>query len=250
VPQAPSRERLDVLLVQQGLAKSRPQAQARILAGEVVVNDHRIDKPGTRVPKDATIRLKGDGLRWVSRGGLKLERALALWPIPVDGCFAFDVGASTGGFTDVLLTHGAARVYALDVGWGQLHEKLRQDPRVQNIERTHIEKLPKGSLDPAPTVAVCDVSFISLRKVLPAITPHLAPRADVVTLIKPQFEVGRERVSKGGIVRDPTHREEAALAVVQVAEALGLHLQERVESPITGADGNVEFLAWFSFCTP
>ena len=240
-----ARERLDVLLVSRGLAESRARAQARVLAGDVVVDDHRIDKPGTQVDVDAVIRLKGEGLRWVSRGGLKLEAALQSWPIDVAGAVCVDVGASTGGFTDVLLDRGAVRVFAVDVGRGQLHEKLRQDPRVTSLEKTHIKLMPQGTLDPAPRVAVVDVSFISLTQVLPALVPHLAPVAELVTLVKPQFEVGRELVGKGGIVRDEAARQKAVDDVVAVAVGLGLAHAGTRPSPIEGADGNVEFLCWF-----
>jgi len=235
-----ARERLDVLLVERGLVESRARAQARILAGEVVVNDHRVDKPGTKVDAASTIRLKGEGLRWASRGGLKLEAALAAFAVDVVGHTCVDVGASTGGFTDVLLQSGAEKVFAIDVGWGQLHEKLRQDPRVENLERTHIGKLPPGSLTPAPDVAVLDVSFISLKQVLPALAPHLAPKAVVIPLIKPQFEVGREHVGKGGIVRDEGARDRAVLDVIAAAAGLGWRPRGTIPSPIAGAVGNVE----------
>ena len=244
-PVAALRERLDVLLVERGLADSRARAQARVLAGEVVVNEHRVDKPGTKVSVDAEIRLKGDGLRWASRGGLKLEGALAAFPVDVVGAVCIDVGASTGGFTDVLIDAGAKRVYAVDVGWGQLHERLRQDPRVVNMERTHIGKMPADALDEPPTIAVADVSFISLQKVLPALYPHLAPSADGLFLVKPQFEVGKDKVGKGGIVRDEAARAKAVDDVVACAVALGFTHRGTVPSPIQGADGNVEFLAAF-----
>jgi 23S rRNA (cytidine1920-2'-O)/16S rRNA (cytidine1409-2'-O)-methyltransferase len=239
------RERLDVLLTERGLVESRARAQARILAGDVVVDDHRVDKPGTKVAVDASIRLKGTGLPWVSRGGLKLVAALDAWPIVTEGAIAVDVGASTGGFTDVLLSRGAQKVFAVDVGWGQLHEKLRQDPRVENHERTHIGKLPAGALSPSPSLAVIDVSFISLRLVLPALVPHLGSGASVVALVKPQFEVGREHVGKGGIVRDEGARARAVADVIAAAAAAGLEHRATIPSPIEGADGNVEFLAWF-----
>lgn len=234
-----------MLLVTRGLAESRARAQARILAGDVVVDDHRIDKPGTQVAVDAVIRLKGEGLRWVSRGGLKLEGALATWPIDLAGAVCVDVGASTGGFTDVLLTNGAARVFAIDVGRGQLHEKLRQDARVTSLEKTHIKTLAPGTLTPAPSVAVVDVSFISLQQVLPALVVHLTPVAEIIALVKPQFEVGRELVGKGGIVRDVAARQKAVDDVVAVALGLGLAHAGTIKSPIEGADGNVEFLCWF-----
>lgn len=240
-----TRERLDVLLVSRGLAESRARAQARILAGEVVVDDHRVDKPGTQVNVDAIIRLKGDGLKWVSRGGLKLVAALEAWPVDVKGAVCVDVGASTGGFTDVLLDGGADRVYAVDVGRAQLHEKLRQDPRVIVMEQTHIKKLAVGALTPAPRIAVVDVSFISLKQVVPALLPHLTPSCDLITLVKPQFEVGREHIGKGGIVKDTGARDKAVVDVVAVAVANGVEHKGTIPSPIEGADGNVEFLCWF-----
>jgi 23S rRNA (cytidine1920-2'-O)/16S rRNA (cytidine1409-2'-O)-methyltransferase len=239
------RERLDVLLVDRGLVESRARAQARILAGDVVVNEHRVDKAGTKVDVHSEIRLKGEGLRWVSRGGLKLEAALTVFSISARGLLCVDVGASTGGFTDVLLHHGASSVTAIDVGWGQLHEKLRQDPRVVSLERTHIGKLPVGALQPAPQLAVLDVSFISLTQVLPALAPHLAPGAVVVALVKPQFEVGRERVGKGGIVRDDEARQRAIEDVVAAAARMSWRHRGTIPSPIAGADGNIEFLACF-----
>ena len=238
--------RLDALLVERGLVESRTRAAARILAGEVVVDDHRVDKPGALVSVDAAVRLKGAGEPYVSRGGRKLQGALDEWPVPVAGAVCVDVGASTGGFTDVLLTRGAARVYAIDVGYGQLAEKLRTDPRVTSLERTHVAKLPAGALDPAPSVAVVDVSFISLTQVLPAIATLLAPGAAwIVALIKPQFEVGRAHVGKGGIVRDDAARAAAVEKVLAAGRALGFEAVGTAPSPITGADGNVEHLACF-----
>lgn len=243
----PARERIDVLLVERGLVESRARAQARVLAGDVIVDDRRVDKPGDKVPRDAAIRLKGEALPWVSRGGLKLEAALQWFDVDVTGAVCVDVGASTGGFTDVLLAKGAARVYAVDVGYGQLAHKLRVDPRVVCLERTHIGKLAPGTLDPAPRVAVVDVSFISLAQVLPALVPHLARPAVVVVLIKPQFEAGREHVGKGGIVRDEVARRGAVEKVLAAASALGMSARGEVKpSPIQGADGNVEYVAAFT----
>ena len=237
------KERLDVLLVQRGLCPTRSRAQARIMAGQVVVDEHRIDKAGTKVSVDADIRLKGKDLAYVSRGGLKLEAALDRWSLPFEGRVALDVGAPTGGFTDLLLQRGVERVYAVDVGHNQLAWKLRQDARVINLERTHIAKLEVGRLDPAPSLAVIDVSFISLRRVLPATVPHLAPGGRLYALIKPQFEVGRERIGKGGIVRDPQARDDAVAGALMTAHELGLSHLGTIESPITGTEGNVEFLA-------
>lgn len=242
-----TRERIDVLLVERGLVESRARAQARIMAGDVIVDDKRVDKAGEKVPREANIRLRGDDMPWVSRGGLKLVGALDAFHVDPQGRTCADVGASTGGFTDVLLSRGAARVFAIDVGRGQLHEKLRVDPRVVNLEQTHITKMVPASLAPLPTLAVVDVSFISLRLVLPALVLQLAPGADVITLIKPQFEVGKGNVGKGGIVTDVALREGAVRDVVAAAQTCGLALaHDVIASPITGTDGNVEFLAHFT----
>jgi 23S rRNA (cytidine1920-2'-O)/16S rRNA (cytidine1409-2'-O)-methyltransferase len=238
------RERLDVLLVERGLCETRAKAQARVIAGEVVVNDQRVDKPGTKVARAALIRLKGDGLKWVSRGGLKLAGALDQFGIKAQGRVCLDVGASTGGFTDVLLQSGALLVHAIDVGRGQLHEKLRQDPRVRNLEQTHIVKLPPNALEPLPDLGVVDVSFISLKQVLPAMARQLAPACEVIALVKPQFEVGREHVGKGGIVKDEAARARALDDVAVAAVTLGFQERGRMKSPITGTDGNVEFLLY------
>jgi 23S rRNA (cytidine1920-2'-O)/16S rRNA (cytidine1409-2'-O)-methyltransferase len=237
------KERIDVLLVERGLCESRAKAQARVLAGEVVVDDHLVDKPGTKIDVAAQIRFKGEQLPYVSRGGVKLAGALDRFAVAVSGRVCADIGASTGGFTDVLLQRGAVRVYAIDVGRGQLHEKLRQDARVVNLERTHVTKMAPGALDPAPTLAVIDVSFISLKLVLPAALAQLASGGvDIVALVKPQFEVGRADVGKGGIVKDEGARARALEDVKSAARALSLEVRGEMTSPITGADGNVEFL--------
>jgi 23S rRNA (cytidine1920-2'-O)/16S rRNA (cytidine1409-2'-O)-methyltransferase len=240
------RERIDVLLVERGLCDSRARAQARVLAGDVIVDDQRVDKPGTKVAKDATIRLRGEDMPWVSRGGLKLDAALSWFEVEPKGRVCLDVGASTGGFTDVLLQRGATLVHAVDVGYGQLAHKLRSDPRVKNLERTHIVKLAPGALDPPPSLAVVDVSFISLTQVLPALVEHLVRPARLVCLIKPQFEVGKGAVGKGGIVRDEAARSAAVARVVAAASAVGLHCDGTRQSPVTGADGNVEVVAAFT----
>lgn len=239
------KERLDVLLVERQLVPTRSQARALILAGDVVVDDHRLDKPGTLVNRDAFIRLKNPPVPYVSRGGYKLKSALERWPGPIEGAVCIDVGASTGGFTDVLLQHHAAQVFAVDVGYGQIDWRLRQDKRVINHERTHIVKVPVGTFEPAPSVAVVDVSFISLTQVLPALLPHLANKAYLYVLIKPQFEAGREQVEKGGLIRNSKVRQETVDKVLACAQTLGLALQGYAESPITGTDGNVEFVASF-----
>lgn len=236
------KTRIDKLLVDRGLAESRERAQALILAGNVLVNERKIDKAGALVPHDADIRVMGGTLRYVSRGGLKLEAALQQFEVPVSDTIALDIGASTGGFTDCLLQHGASKVYSVDVGYGQLAWKLRQDPRVQVIERANIRDLDPALVPDLIDIAVIDVSFISLEKVVPAMARFLKPDSTVIALIKPQFEVGREHVGKGGIVRDEAARSEAVKKVKRVFEEAGLIVQGVIPSPITGQDGNVEFL--------
>jgi len=234
--------RIDKLLVDRGLAGSRERARALVLAGRVLVAEQVVDKAGTSVAVDADLRLKGEDIPYVSRGGLKLARGLEHFALSVSGRVALDVGASTGGFTDCLLQHGAARVYAVDVGYGQLAWKLREDPRVVNLERTNIRALLPGCFDPLPELAVIDASFISLDKVLPATLPLLAPRAELVALIKPQFEVGRGEVGKRGVVRDPDKHREVIERVERLAEGLACRVLGVIESPILGPKGNREFL--------
>jgi 23S rRNA (cytidine1920-2'-O)/16S rRNA (cytidine1409-2'-O)-methyltransferase len=237
-----ARRRLDQLLVDRGLAESREQARRLVRAGAVQVNGRPADKPGHAYPDDADVTV-AEPERYVGRGGLKLEAALEHFGLEVGGRVALDVGASTGGFTDCLLQHGAARVYAVDVGAGQLHWRLRNDPRVVVLERTNARHLKPGLFDPAPTCAVIDVSFISLTKVLPAVTQVLAPGAHIVTLIKPQFEAGREQVGRGGVVRDPeVHREVIERIRAFGTGRLGLVWCGVCPSPIRGPAGNVEFL--------
>ncbi len=237
-----ARQRLDRLMAERGLAPSREKAQALIMAGQVVVDDHVVDKPGRQVSSDVNIRIRGETLPYVGRGGLKLRRALDEFGIDVTGLTALDVGASTGGFTDCLLQAGASRVFAVDVGYGQLAWKLRQDPRVVNMERVNIRYLAPEQLGCAPDLAVIDASFISLAKVLPATLGLIRPGGRIIALIKPQFEVGRGEVGKGGIVRDPAAHEKAIEGVRQTALSLGLTVAGLCDSPITGADGNREFL--------
>lgn len=244
-----AKERLDVLLVARGLAESRAQAQALILAGQVRVGERppATLRPGMRLPTDTPVAVAAR-LPYVSRGGLKLAHALASFQVPVDGRICLDVGASTGGFTDCLLQHGAARVYAVDVGRGQLAWSLQQDPRVVMMDRTnirHLEALP----EPVGLTTV-DVSFISLRVVLPAVLRLVAPTADIVVLIKPQFEAGREQVRRGGVVRDPAVHRQVLTAVLAQAQELGLTVRGLVPSPITGPAGNREFLAWLAGSAP
>ena len=199
--------RLDVLLVQKGLQESRQKAQATIMSGQVFVDGQRVDKPGAPVAEDAEIEVKG-GLRYVSRGGLKLEKAMALWPVHLEDAVCMDIGASTGGFTDCMLQNGAAKVYAVDVGYGQLAWKLRSDPRVVCLERTNARYLSHEQIPEEPDFSSVDVSFISLKLILPAIAGVLRDGGQMVCLIKPQFEAGKEKVGKKGVVRDPAvHRE-------------------------------------------
>lgn len=239
------KERLDKLLVVRGLAQSRERARALILAGQVVVGHHTVDKAGAQVATDVSLRLKGEDIPYVSRGGLKLEKALDAFPIDVTGKVAMDVGASTGGFTDCLLQRGAARVYAVDVGYGQLAWSLRQDSRVVNLERTNIRHLQPQALPEKPTLAVIDASFISLEKVLPATLDLLEDQAEVVALIKPQFEVGRGAVGKG-VVRDASQHEAVVERIRQLSEQLGCQVLGVTASPILGPKGNREFLIYLS----
>ncbi len=238
------RLRLDRYLVERGLVESREKGQALILAGSVLVNGQKVDKAGALVPADADIRILGDQLPYVSRGGLKLEAALTHFDVSVQGRIALDIGASTGGFTDCLLQRGCRKVYAVDVGYGQMAWKLRQDPRVVLIERTNIRQIEPGIIPERADIAVIDVSFISLEKVIPAVVRLLRPGASVIALIKPQFEVGRDRVGKGGIVRDDAAREEAKERIAAFLAAQGFLVRGVIPSPITGQDGNVEFLLY------
>jgi 23S rRNA (cytidine1920-2'-O)/16S rRNA (cytidine1409-2'-O)-methyltransferase len=236
----PPKRRLDQLLVDRGLADSREKAKALLIAGTVTVNGQRADKPGQTAPEDSAIEI-AEKLRYVSRGGLKLERALDEFRIDPGGRVCADIGASTGGFTDCLLQRGAARVYALDVGHGQLDWKLRNDPRVIVREGVNARYLQPEDIGDPVSLAVCDVSFISATMVVPAMAPLLSPTGEMVVLVKPQFEVGREQVGKGGIVRDPQLHAAACRRVADAVEALGFRTQT-IESPILGAEGNREFL--------
>jgi 23S rRNA (cytidine1920-2'-O)/16S rRNA (cytidine1409-2'-O)-methyltransferase len=241
-PQRPSRLRADLAVVEQGLAPSREKARALILAGEVLDGDRPVSKAGELVAGHATLRLRSEPMPFVSRGGLKLAHALRSFGLDVTGRIAIDVGASTGGFSDCLLQAGAARIYAIDVGHGQLHWKLASDPRVVSIDRTNIRTLAPGIVPEICNLAVIDVSFISLKLVLPVLPPLLAPGSPVVALVKPQFEVGRGNVGKGGIVRDEAARAQAVSGIVAAATALGFVVTGQTQSPITGGKGNVEFL--------
>jgi 23S rRNA (cytidine1920-2'-O)/16S rRNA (cytidine1409-2'-O)-methyltransferase len=249
------KARLDVLVAERGLAASRERAQALILAGRVLVGEQKVEKPGAAVPVEEPIRLLGEDQPYVSRGGLKLAAALEGCAIEVRGRSCLDVGASTGGFTDCLLQHGAAHVTAIDTGFGQIALKLRNDPRVRLLERTNARLLKPGSLDaPDPpdstaneqreTLLVMDVSFISVTLVLPAVLAAATSLTEAVILVKPQFEAGREHVGKGGVVRDPAAHELAIAKVAGCVRSLGWQVVETIASPITGAEGNREFLLY------
>jgi 23S rRNA (cytidine1920-2'-O)/16S rRNA (cytidine1409-2'-O)-methyltransferase len=248
-PGLPERpERIDKLLVQLGLADSRTKAQAMVMAGVVLVNDQRVDKPSDLVTAAADIRIKGGddpASRYVGRGGLKLEAALDAFQIDVNGLTCLDIGASTGGFTDCLLQHGAARVTAIDVGHNQIDWRLRTDPRVEVREGVNARYLKQDDFETTFDIVVLDVSFISSTKILPAIVPLLADTGYFIALIKPQFEVGRGEVGKGGIVRDPRQHARVVDEVNAAADQLGLKVRGVIESPIHGAEGNVEFLALY-----
>jgi 23S rRNA (cytidine1920-2'-O)/16S rRNA (cytidine1409-2'-O)-methyltransferase len=237
--------RIDKLLADRGLAPSRERAQALILAGKVLVDEQKVEKAGAMVEEDAAIRLLGEDLRYVSRGGLKLERALDHWNIAVRGRLCMDIGASTGGFTDCLLQRGAARVIAVDTGYGQIHLRLRNDPRVRLLEKTNARYLRREDIAEPVQFAALDVSFISTTLVLPAVIEASGGQLDgIVVLVKPQFEVGRELVGKGGIVRDPAAQQAALDKVRQALSGLGWPNAEGIESPILGAAGNREFLLY------
>jgi 23S rRNA (cytidine1920-2'-O)/16S rRNA (cytidine1409-2'-O)-methyltransferase len=248
------KTRLDKFLVERGLAPSRERAQALILAGRVLVNEQKVEKPGAAVAADAAVRLLGDDLRYVSRGGLKLEAALAHWQIDLAGRTCADVGASTGGFTDCMLQHGAAAVVAIDTGYGQIAHKLRVDPRVMLLERTNARHLRAEQITYPVTFSATpiaflamDVSFISATLVLPAVVGAMRPAdrdglKEAVVLVKPQFEAGREHVGKGGIVRDPEAHRLAVERVRAAVAELGGEEIEVMDSPVLGAEGNREFL--------
>jgi 23S rRNA (cytidine1920-2'-O)/16S rRNA (cytidine1409-2'-O)-methyltransferase len=248
----PARDRIDRLLVDRGLAPSRARAQALVMAGHVLVDEQRVDKPGTLVRSDAALRVKGDDNPYVSRGGLKLAGALRRFmhpageraPLVVAGRVAMDVGASTGGFTDCLLRAGAARVHAVDVGYGQLAWTLVQDPRVVVHDRRNIRRLHPRELGEAVELVVMDCSFISAAKVLPHLPRFMAPRADAVVLVKPQFELDPGRVGKGGIVRAEDDRAEALARARAAAEQAGLQVLDACESEVEGRTGNREWLLW------
>ncbi len=235
---------MDKLLVIKGLASTLPQAQALIMAGKVIVEDHTVDKPKISIPIDALIRLKDADRLYVSRGGIKLQTPLDTFSIDVANKIVLDVGASTGGFTDCLLQRGAQLVYAVDVGYGQLAWKLREDPRVVNLERKNIRTMTPQNISIPPDLAVIDVSFNSLKKIWPPVIALLKPGGGLLSLIKPQFEVSREAVEEGGVVRDIKKYQEVIKNMVDEACALSLHIVGIMESPIRGQDGNREFFMY------
>ena len=240
------RERIDKILVDQGLADSRTKAQALVMAGVVLVDDQRVNKPSDKFPITATLRIKeGAESRFVSRGGLKLEAALREFAIEVGGLTCIDVGASTGGFTDCLLQHGARKVIAIDVGHNQMDWRLRNDPRVDLREGINARHLSPSNFDQKFDLATIDVAFISATKILPAVVTLLNPGGFIITLIKPQFEVGKGEVGKGGIVRDPAQHQRVCDEVNGFAEELGLRFLRAIVSPIRGAEGNTEFISCY-----
>jgi 23S rRNA (cytidine1920-2'-O)/16S rRNA (cytidine1409-2'-O)-methyltransferase len=246
-----AKTRLDVALVERGLAETRAAAQRLVMAGLVFSNNRRLDKAGYSIAEDTPLEVRGQPHPYVSRGGLKLERALDRFAIPVPGRIALDVGASTGGFTDCLLQRGAARVYAVDVGTNQLAWKLRSDPRVVSMEKTNIRDVTRAVVPEPIDLIVCDASFIGLRTALPAALALAADGAHLAALIKPQFEVGKGRVGKGGIVREPElHEEVRATIAAWLAEQPGWTVLGTTESPIEGAEGNKEFLIAGRFSAP
>lgn len=240
------KERLDVLLVSLGLAESRAKAQATIMAGEVYVNGQKADKSGMEVDITSNIEVRGSACPYVSRGGLKLEKALKNFGVDPTGYVCSDSGASTGGFTDCLLQQGASKVFAIDVGYGQLAWKIRNDPRVVVMERTNIRYVTLEDLGEPLDLSVIDVSFISLSLVLPVVKTLLKPTAQVLCLIKPQFEAGKDKVGKKGVVRDPAVHEEVLQNFISLAKSLDFTIRNLTFSPVKGPEGNIEFLAHLS----
>ena len=238
------KERLDILLVKSGLAASREKAKTMIMEGIVLVNGQREDKPGTTFKDDVKITLKGKPMPYVSRGGLKLEKAVKVFDLKLGSRVCMDVGSSTGGFTDCMLQNGAIKVYSVDVGYGQLDWKLRNDPRVVCMEKTNIRYLEAKDIDERPSFVSIDVSFISLTKVLPVVYELLEASGEVTALIKPQFEAGREKVGKKGVVRDPKVHMEVIKSVVSFARELGFEPSGLDFSPVKGPEGNIEYLLY------
>lgn len=238
------KERIDVLLVENGFFDSREKARASIMAGLVFVDQQRIDKSGTKINKDSTITVKGNAVPYVSRGGLKLEKAIKSFQLDLQDKTAMDIGASTGGFTDCMLKNGAKKVYAIDVGYGQLAWELRQDERVVSMERTNIRHVSKDRFQEDIDFASIDVSFISLKLVLPVVKKLIREKGEIVCLVKPQFEAGREKVGKKGVVKDKTVHLEVLREVLGFAINLGLYFKGISFSPIKGPEGNIEYLAY------
>jgi len=242
-----SKQRLDRVLVEKGFAQSRQRARALIMSGSVLVNRQKVDKPGTLITGDEDIVIKGQDHPYVSRGGVKLAEALSLLQVPVKGLVCLDVGASTGGFSDCLLQHGASRVFSVDVGYGQLAWSLRQDSRVTVLERTNIRHMPASALPGLVDLITIDVSFISLKIVVPAVLKFLKKEGQILALAKPQFEVGKGHVGKGGVVRDPSQHQEVIQNLVDFFKPIGLICKAMIPSPILGSKGNREF---FFLLTP
>lgn len=241
------KERIDTLLVDKGLVESREKAKRIIMAGLVFIDESkRIDKPGQKVLVDSNITVKGNPIPYVSRGGLKLEKALKSFNISVKEKICLDIGASTGGFTDCMLQNGAIKVYAIDVGYGQLAWKIRNDSRVITMERTNVRYLDNEKINDTADFASIDVSFISLKLILPVIKDLLATTGEIVALIKPQFEAGRDKVGKKGVVRDPEVHREVIKNICLFADSIGLYLKDLTYSPIKGAEGNIEYLSYFT----
>lgn len=238
------KERLDVLLVKRGLAESREKAKAIIMTGNVFVRNQREDKAGSTFDSDVAIEVKGTPMKYVSRGGYKLEKAMELWKVPLEGEICMDVGSSTGGFTDCMLQNGAAKVYAIDVGTNQLAWKLRQDERVVSMEKTNIRYVTRQDVPDHISFFSVDVAFISLKKVLEPVKALLSPKGRGVCLVKPQFEAGREKVGKKGVVRDRKVHEEVIEQVMEYALSIGFRILELSFSPIKGPEGNIEYLLY------
>lgn len=239
-----NKTRLDVLLVERGLEQTRQRAQAMIMSGLVFVDGQRVDKAGTAIPNDAQVEVRGNTLRYVSRGGLKLEKAMTTFGLRLDGCICADIGASTGGFTDCMLQNGASKVYSVDVGYGQLAWQLRTDPRVVNLERTNARYLTREQIPEEIDFFSVDVSFISLKIILPAVRPLLKDGGKAVCLIKPQFEAGREKVGKKGVVRDKAVHEEVVQMICDFAVENGYSVLGLTFSPVKGPEGNIEYLVF------
>ncbi|CQR46780.1 Hemolysin A [Paraliobacillus sp. PM-2] len=243
-----NKVRLDTLLVERGLIETREKAKRTIMAGLVFSEENRLDKPGMKVNSDISIKVKGKAIPYVGRGGLKLEKALQMFNVNIKERVMVDIGSSTGGFTDCALQNGASRCYAIDVGYNQLDWKLRNDPRVVVMERTNFRYATKEMFTSGiPNLASIDVSFISLQLILPVLQTILAPESDIIALIKPQFEAGREQVGKKGIVRDKRVHKQVVNKIIAIAKEMNYKLENLTYSPITGGDGNIEFLAHFTW---